>query len=383
MTPARLCMLVHGPYPVGEPRVQQEADAARAAGFDVDVIALRRAGEPVRMLIEGIDVRRLPLRHRRGGRLRMFFEYSGFALLAAAELARRPRYDVVHVHNPPDFLVFCALSQKVRGAALIFDVHDLSSDLFAARYGSSPAVLHGLRLVEGVAARLADAVVTVHEPYRRELVRRGIPPDRIEVVMNVVDPAVLPERVRNADGRLRIVYNGTITSWYGVESLVEAVASANLPPFELSLVGGGDALPAVLAKAHVLGIGDRVVATREHVPRAEALRVVAGADVAVIANTPNALNRYALPTKLFEYVALGVPVVAPRLETISAHFAENELWFFEPGSTNDLRRALEAAVAHPPEAADRAARAQATLDRHSWSHSRERYLALLSALVEK
>jgi hypothetical protein len=41
----RICMLVHGPYPVGEPRVEREALVARDAGWAVDVLAMRRPGE--------------------------------------------------------------------------------------------------------------------------------------------------------------------------------------------------------------------------------------------------------------------------------------------------------------------------------------------------
>jgi pyruvate dehydrogenase E1 component alpha subunit len=55
--PRRLCMVVHGPFPVGEPRVWQEGRAALAAGFEVDVLALGRPGEPAREQVDGMDVR--------------------------------------------------------------------------------------------------------------------------------------------------------------------------------------------------------------------------------------------------------------------------------------------------------------------------------------
>src|SRR5205823_12472960 len=101
----------------------------------------------------------------------------------------------VQVHAPPDFLLASALVPRLRGAALVLDVHDLSSDMFGMRYGDRPAatrVERALRAVERLAAAAADAVVTVHEPYRRELISRGVPGDKIAVIMNTVDERHLP-----------------------------------------------------------------------------------------------------------------------------------------------------------------------------------------------
>ena len=66
----------------------------------------------------------------------------GLTLLATAQaslLAVRRRYRVVHIHNPPDFLIMAAAVPRLLGAKVIFDVHDLSDDMFAMRFGSRPA----------------------------------------------------------------------------------------------------------------------------------------------------------------------------------------------------------------------------------------------------
>ena len=77
-------MLVHGPFPVGEPRVARQARAAAAAGYQVDVISMRRSGEPREEIQGGIEIHRLPLEHERGLGLRAVVrEYVGFTVLAA------------------------------------------------------------------------------------------------------------------------------------------------------------------------------------------------------------------------------------------------------------------------------------------------------------
>src|SRR5687768_14942836 len=104
----RLLMLLHDYYPE-EPRVAAEAHAALDAGFEVDVVALRRPGDAARADVEGVRCIRLPLEHRRGLGVRStLVEYLRFAVMAtvaAARLAARRRYDVVQVHTPPDFLI--------------------------------------------------------------------------------------------------------------------------------------------------------------------------------------------------------------------------------------------------------------------------------------
>src|SRR5579859_4312213 len=113
----RLCMVVHGPYPVGEPRVVREVRVVLAEGFDVDILALRRPDERPLEIVDGARVVRLPFEHHRGApAFRALSEYVGFTLLAAGRLAmlsRRRRYAVIHVHNPPDFLLASAFLPRL------------------------------------------------------------------------------------------------------------------------------------------------------------------------------------------------------------------------------------------------------------------------------
>ena len=72
----------------------------------------------------------------------------------------------------------------------------------------------------------------------------------------------------------------------------------------------------------------------------EVLSRVRSASVGVIPNLPTPLNRFALSTKLFEYVALGVPVVAADLPTIREHFSDEEVLFFRRRRRRSLASAL-------------------------------------------
>jgi glycosyltransferase involved in cell wall biosynthesis len=385
-------MLLHGFFPT-EVRVAAEVRAAVAAGFDVDVIALRAEGDDPNGIAEGARYYRLPINHVHGaGFGGVVKEYVGFTLLAgwrAARMSLRRRYDIVQVHNPPDFLVLAALVPRFLGARIVFDVHDLASDMFHMRFERKPGSAiaeRALRALERLAARMSRVVLTVHEPYRRELVARGVEPSKVVVIMNSLDDAALPPPAEPAARNGFVVaYHGTVTPHYGVPLIVEAAAQAlpTIPDLTVRIYGSGDAVPSVLARAAELGIEDRVWVSPTFLSQREVLKAVQPASVGVIPNLPTKLNRFALSTKLLEYVALGVPVVCSDLPTLREHFSEDEVLFFEAGNPEALAHALETTAKDPAAARRRADAALRRYESYRWPISAKRYVDALNSCLER
>jgi glycosyltransferase involved in cell wall biosynthesis len=380
-----LCMVVHAYYPLNEPRVQREAAAARELGFEVTVLALRGQGEARSETIEGVDVRRVSLSHKRGaGIRRMAFEYLAFTVMATCWLgwhSLRSPFEIVHFHNPPDFLIVAGLFPRVRRSRLVLDIHDLSSHMFGVRVSGllGRFATRMLIWIERCACRTADEVITVHEPYRRELTSHGVPARKIHVVMNSLDEAVLARAqaivpAQRPAHTFTLGYHGTLTWWYGVDLMIEAVSRLRYGDgidAEALVVGDGDALPTLRARVEALRLGDQVRLTGRYLPIENALAAVAECDCGVIPNRPSELNRFALSSKLFEYVALGIPVVVSRLETLSAYFDSDEVTFFEPGDVASLTVALRWVYEHPDLAAKKAQRARLRASAYSWSGGKE------------
>jgi glycosyltransferase involved in cell wall biosynthesis len=386
--PRRVLMVVHGPYPQ-DVRVAREARTLAAAGWEVDVIATSAAGEQSREEVDGVVVHRLPVEHRRGGgAVAMASEYLRFTALAAwraARLQRRRRYRVVHIHNPPDFLVLAALVSRLRGARVVLDVHDLAPDMFAMRFeGRRGARLADrvLRVVERFAIAVADLVVTVHEPYRRELVHRGASFEATVVVMNSIDERLLPPPTTAGAG-FRAVYHGTVTPHYGVDLLVEAAARLrdSIPGFEAEIFGDGDAVADLRRLVDRLELTDVVLVDGRALPHGEVLRRVAGAAAGVIPNLDTRLNQYALSTKLFEYVALRIPVACAALPTLREHFSDEEVLFFRAGDADDLAAALREIHGAPAAAAQRAERAALRARAYSWQVNAARLVQAFDQLA--
>ena len=380
----RVLMLLHKEYPVGEARATREARAAVAAGFAVDVVALRRPGEPLLETVDGARVYRVPFGHRRTRNVfRMAIEYGGFALMATIAtlvLSARRRYVAVHVHNPPDHLVLAAQPARLFGARVIYDVHDIVGDLVAMRLsGVTATVAKRLaRVFERLAFALSDEVVTVHQPYVEELAARGNKRPTT-VVMNAVDEQMLPPTPPLAGSWPAIVFHGTLTRWYGVDILVSAFARVadRHPAATLEVYGDGDELPALRTLARSLGVDARVEFSGAYLPQPEVLARVAGASVGVIPSRSVKHHSLALSAKLLEYVELGIPCVCADLKVNRQHFTSDQVRFFRPEDIGDLATALIDLLDDPAGGRRRAGAARERARDYSWKDQAARYVALL------
>jgi glycosyltransferase involved in cell wall biosynthesis len=386
-------MIVHSYYPVGEVRAEREARAAVEAGYAVDVICLRRPQEAQVEVVDDILITRLPVEHVRGaGPLRSMGEYMRFAIRASAavlRIHRRAQVDVVYVHAPPDFLIVTALVPRLLGSRVVLDIHDLSPHMFDARFGGgrwARPVERVLRSIERSACFVADRVITVHDPYRDELAANGVPSGKIVVVMNA-PPSAVVELGRTAaangqhSGSFVVAYHGTVTHWYGVDLIIQAIARLGdrIPNLRGLILGEGDALSSAEALAHQAGVASRIEFPSTLLSQAEAVSRVAGASCGVIPNRQSHLNRFALSSKLLEYVALDIPVVVSRLETLAAHFGPEEVTFFDPGDVESLAEAIAWVAEHPAEAREKTKRAQRRAEAYSWPRSQARLLETLSS----
>jgi len=372
----RHCMVVHAYYPLGETRVEREAIALIEHGYEVDVICLRADGEAACERTDGVTIYRLPVkRHKGRGQLVQLWEYLVFFMLAFGKLSalhwRRP-YRVVQVHNLPDFL----------------DLHDLMPEFYAARKNST---MHswGVRLVswqEQLSCRFADHVITVTDVWKNTLIRRGVQPDKVAVVMNVADPRIFqpapqPAHSTTGNGPFNLIYHGTFTHRYGVDLIIQAVAQVreHIPHIHLTLVGDGESRDELVALTHELALEDHV-GFLPVLPAMELPQLIQQAHVGIVPNRSNIFTDGLLPTKLMEYVALGIPVIAARTPTIAAYFDETMIQFFTPGDAADLAGcicALHADRMHLQHIAQQSSRFS---QKYNWTNVAAEYVGLVEDL---
>jgi len=390
----RHCMVVHAYYPLGETRVEREALALRDRGVEVDVVCLRKPGQPREDVIDGVAVYRVPISRRKGsGILMQSLEYLKFFILAlgrVTSLHLRRRYVVVQVHNLPDFLVFTALVPRLMGARVILDLHDLMPEFYTERFGrgmNSPEV-RLIRVQEWISCKFADHIITVTDLWRQALIERGQPGHKITVVMNVADerafnPSVVPDQTLRPRNGFQLIYHGNIDQRYGLDLAVQAIdrVRRELPDVHLTVHGGGEYRQVIEAMIERAKLRDHVEISREFVPTPVLAKRIKAADLGIVPYRDGVFTGAILPTKLMEYAALGLPVIAARTPTISRFFDDSMVEFFTPGDADELANCISRLYRDRDRLADLARNISTFTRQWSWRRQRAEYVHLVDRLT--
>jgi len=385
----RIAMLLHGQYPWDE-RVKREAQALADAGHAVDVICLKQhADEPSREVVDGVETIRLPLRRAfTHGKASYFAEYAASFLGCFWQLTRRhlkARYDLVQVHTLPDFLVFATVVPRLSGCRVVLDMHDLMPELYRSKYGlaEDSRAVRLLRSIERASTRYAHHVITASEAFAERLISTGLPAEKVEVVLNTADPAVFPAPLTSSrvghPGTLTLFWHGTMVRRYGLDLAIRAVSlvAARGRSVRLVIYGEGECEAELRDLVAELGLGESVE-FRGHASHLDLAGHIAEADIGVVPNRPDVHIEMAYPTKLLEFVQMGIPVVATRTKVLASRFGDDAIVFVD-ASPEDLARGIESIADDPAAARARIARARDALAPVAWAVTSRRYVGLVEA----
>ena len=227
----------------------------------------------------------------------------------------------------------------------------------------------------------ADELLVVSRWLRDYAVERGAAPERVTVVPNAADPELFrppegPSALRRKLGWedcTVLGFVGAMKPWHGVGTLVEALAELETPGsgFRLLLVGDGPELAATRERVRTLGL-EGAVHFAGSVPHQEIQEWLAAVDIAVAPYAAGA-PAYFSPVKLFEYMAMGLPVVCARIgqtEEIIAHGRTG--WLYDASQRGALADTVRR-LAREPElrrSAGAAGRAR-VLSEHTWQRNAE------------
>jgi glycosyltransferase involved in cell wall biosynthesis len=428
----RVVMLVRNPFE-HDTRVLRQAETLATAGYQVDVLAVARPGMaleerlglvrvvridddplPTRLLRAVIARRRryrggpdsasaapgtvVPVEIRQPGRgprralLRMGLAIHLALALAcwwrgAYRLARRLPATLYVAHDLDALPVAVALRGRT-GSRVVYDSHELFTE--SAMTGGRLAQWLWA-LLERALIRKADRVTTVSEPIARELASRyGI--ERPRVILNAPPlgvfaaqrPVALRERLGLPAGRPIALYLGSLAPNRGVEEILRGAALMDGP---IVVLMGPVATPGYLEGLRRLaeryGVSD-YVAFAPPLPADQVVRHAASADVGLALIRRTSLSYYyALPNKLFEYMAAGLAVVGSDFPEIRRVIVDNGIGLLcDPESPADIARAVNEVLGDRGRRAEMSANARRAAERFSWERERPKLLELFDELVD-
>lgn len=388
---ATMLMAAYTNY-VRDPRVKREAEALVEAGHRVVFLASRHPGQPNRDTVEGVEVIRVPgFGHDRRSMAGYMLDYASFFAMIMLHTLRHPlRYDLVHINNMPDFLVLATWLPRLLGRPVIHDVHDLMPELYLEKFaaGGSHPLVRLLKLQERMAGRFASAVFTVEERLKEILGSRGIPRDKIHVLLNLPDDRIFKQRPpappKSPGAPFVLVYHGTLARRLGLDVAIDAVALARpaIPRLEFRIIGAGEERQALIEQAARLGLEGVVTFSDGFVPVERIPALIDDADLGIVPLRISSGTDIMLPTKLLEYVTMGVPCVVPRTGTIARYFDEQMVAFVEAENPAALAEVIVALYRDPVRRTNLAQEATARFGTtYRWSEHKHVYTGLVDALL--
>jgi glycosyltransferase involved in cell wall biosynthesis len=389
-----ICILVQNYYDI-DIRVRRKAEALVAAGYSVDVLALASPHSKLKDYeLHGVKVHTLSLGKQRGSLARYVFEYLAFFFWCFYKIASRMgkrRYSIIDVNNLPDFLVFAGAYAKLRGAKIVFDMHEITPEFYISKYGIKETswLVWLLKVLEKASFDFADHVITINEPIKKLLEGRGLPAFKTTVIMNAVDESLFASAgsAQTASAspvrdKFIMMYHGTLTSIYGLDIAIEAFGRAHkeMPGAELWILGNGPEKVTLSNLSRKLGLEGKVKFIGNVLPQ-EVPQWLQQCDIGVLATRRDIFLDFSFSNKLSEYIIMGKAVISSRLKAIRHYFSETAFAYFEPNDPSDLAKEILRLYQNPElrfQLADKAKQEYAPI---RWEVMKQRYLEMMGRLA--
>jgi glycosyltransferase involved in cell wall biosynthesis len=310
-----------------------------------------------------------------------------------AKLVERLRPAVLHAHSKyTNARVALALGARF-GLPVVYEIRGFLEETWRSRGGDERSDAYQLaRHLETWCMSSADAVVTLAENMKAEIVARGIAPDDVLVVPNAVDDAFLdvppdPAALRRSLGvapeDVVVGVISTLNDYEGVDTLIDAVAllRRRWAAVRLLVVGDGPALNDLRERVQQRDLRDAAIFTGR-VPFAQIRTFHAAIDVFCVPRADTPVTRLVTPLKPLEAMATGRPVVvsdlAPLREIVETEHTGTTA---APGDPESLAHALQPLLYDPTDRKRMGGAARQWVAEHrTWAIAARRYRDLYARL---
>ena len=336
-------MLAYAHY-CDDARIKAYVRALTEQGIDVDVVCLwdpysrsetcQRARVTITFLQKKYEGHSLVLY------LLHYFYFLIKSLFVVAVKYCRNNYASIHVHNQPDILVLSALFPRLLGATIILDMHDIMMAGVLSKFSKTKGFLfYATKLQTWISVKISNVLICADHSQVEYLQDNGIIHPKTFVIMNVPDETIFRRRQKfPTNERIQLVYHGTLSHRLGLDLAIQAVERASRTiHVSFTIIGEGDQMDELIHLCKELQILDKIVFFKNIIPVEDLPSELERYDIGIVANRRTLLGEQCmLPVKLMEYLAIGIPVIAPRLAIIQRYFSETMLAYYDPEDVSQL-----------------------------------------------
>lgn len=381
-------------------RVQKIILGLQGRGWAVDVVARNRRDLADREIVDGAAIHRIRRIRFLGRSLNGLLSFPLFLNLRWVRhiwrIARQTKPDVILVRDLPLAATAIWVGRLLK-TPVVLDMAEDYPGLLRALWDTGAAKPLDLLVrnptlasaLERWVLRRIDGVVCVIEESAARVRSLGVPESKISVVRNTPMMIDLPDNLhsdQDAGESLMIAYLGLIERHRGVHDLIRAVAECRKRnwPVKLVVVGDGVGLPEIQALATELGVLGRGVELLGRLENRRALDVISKANVGAIPHVPCAAWNATIPNKLFDYMSLGLPVLASDVPPVQRIVIQEACGVcYRSGDIMDLMSKIEELQSHSARTRMGAAGMAAVTERYNWAKDSERLDAALRRVIAK
>ena len=371
-------------------RVRRYAETLVEKGHKVDVIALKRERSKAKCgSLNGVKIFRIQKRSRNEKKksdyiVRLILFLVRSSLFLTKKHLSQP-YDIIHVHNMPDFLVFSAWYPKLTKSKIILDIHDIFPEFFLSKFKKNKNSLFYkmLILLEKACVRFADHVIVANHIWEKTLLSRSTTKEKCTTILNYPDPKIFTEQKKKKDtDKFTMLYPGSLNWHQGLDIAIKAFAiiSNQVPEAEFHIYGEGPSKESLINLVAQYNLAGKVL-LKTCLPLHEIAHEMAKADLGVVPKISNSFGDEAFSTKIFEFMALGVPVIVSDTKIDKFYFNDSLVKFFRSEDEKNLAESMLLLIKNK-ELKDRlVANASEFIKQNSWTVKEKEYLDIIDGLI--
>jgi glycosyltransferase involved in cell wall biosynthesis len=369
-------------------RVMRYAESLARNGNHVELIALRKRGLDFHESINGVHVYRVQERAiNEKGKYSYLYRILKFLFRSGCLIATRTpkqKYDLVHVHNVPDFLILAAVIPKFFGAKVILDIHDILPEFYASKFsqGKKSVMFQMMKLVEKVSIGISDHVIISNHLWKEKLENRSVSPDKCTAIINYASQDIFFQRKRkDKNHEMIMLYPGTVNWHQGLDIAILAFdrIKDKAPNLNFHIYGSGTHIGQLKDLIDRLGLKDRIFLYPEKTLR-EIAEIIANADIGVIPKRNDQFGGEAFSTKSLEFMSCGVPIIMSKTRIDYYYFNDTLVKFFEPGNVEALADAILLMVKDEGLRSTLSKNGIEFAKKNSWNSMQQSYIKLVNGL---